>query len=117
MCLAVAGERHDDVPVTVVGRADSGSIAVLQVDGECLFGFENFEEVVHEAGVERDRDRRAVVSNREFDARLADFGSLAGEHERTITECEIDATAFFAGDNRRLADSRVDRSNRKRDFV
>ena len=75
---------------------------------KALFGFENFQEIVDEAGVERDRDRLAVVGDREFDARLADFGGLAGEDERAFAEREIDAAAFFAGDDRRLADGGVD---------
>ena len=48
---------------------------------KALFGFEDFQEVVDEARVERDRDRLAVVGDRELDARLADFGGLAGEDE------------------------------------
>ena len=50
----------------------------------------------------------AVVGDREFDARLADFGGLAGEDEAAFAEREIDAAAFFAGDDRGLADGGVD---------
>ncbi len=50
----------------------------------------------------------AVVGDRQLDARLADFGGLAGEDERAVAEREIDAAAFFAGDDRRLADGGVD---------
>ena len=49
----------------------------------------------------------AVVGDRELDARLADFGSLAGEDEAAFAEREIDAAAFFAGDDRGLADGGV----------
>src|SRR4051794_40276078 len=94
--LAGAGKGDDYVAVTVVGRANSRGIAVLQVDRECFFRFEDFQEIVHKAGIKRDRDLRAIVSNWELDARLTDFGSLAGEHERAIAEREVDATAFFA---------------------
>ena len=50
----------------------------------------------------------AVVGDRELDARLADFGGLAGEDEPAVAEGEIDAAAFFAGDDRGLADGGVD---------
>ena len=79
---------------------------------ECLFGFEHFQEVDDEARVERDRDRRAVVGDGQLDARLADFGGLAGEDERAVAEREIDAAAFLAGDDRRLADGGVRRGRR-----
>ena len=102
--LAVAGEGHDHIAVAVVGGADGGCVAVLQVDREVLFGFEHFEEVVDESRVERDRNRLAAVRDRELDSRLADFGGLAGQHERAVAEREIDAAAFFARDDRRLSD-------------
>ena len=38
--LTVAGQGHDDVAVAVVGGADGGCVAVLQVDRECFFGFQ-----------------------------------------------------------------------------
>ena len=70
-------------------------------------GSSTFKKVADEARVERDRDRLAVVGDRQLDARLADLGRLAGEHERAVAEREIDAAAFFAGDDRRLPDGRV----------
>ncbi len=75
--LAVAGERHDYVAVAVVGAADGGRVAVLQVDRECLLGFEYFQKIDHESRVERDRNWLAVVGNRQLDSRLANFGRLA----------------------------------------
>src|SRR6188508_1326934 len=52
----ITSERHDHITVAVVGGADGSCVAVLQVNRKTFFGFEDFQEIVDEAGVECDCD-------------------------------------------------------------
>ena len=106
--LPIAGQRHDHVAVAVVGacrrpRSSPSCRSIVNV----FSGSSTLRKSITNRGSSVIGDLRAVVGDRQLDARLADLGRLAGEHQRAVAEREIDAAAFFAGDDRRLADGRV----------
>src|SRR5665213_3782687 len=107
----IAGQRHDHIAVAIVGRTDRRALAVFEFDRDHFFRIENLQKVADESRIERDRKLSTVVSNWQLDSRLSQFGGPAAEDQRPGFEVEIDAAALFAGDDRGLANGRMERSD------
>ena len=110
--LPFAGQGHHHVGVAVLGGTAAALSALRSSMVKVCSGVQHLEEIAEVARVERDADRRRRRKRSAIST--CDSPSSAPWPARMIlplAEGEIDAAVLFAGDDRRLADRRVERAD------
>ena len=75
--LRIDRQRHDHIPVSIVGSTDSRTLGIrqLHLDGRCRI--QDTEEITDKPRVEFDPNGLPVVLNGQLDATFTTFGRTA----------------------------------------